>query len=477
MNLRTLSPTQLREIVAIGNFEQLLDVLEDQQIEFKTTPYFLESDKGKHELAKDISGMLNAGGGLIVLGIKTRKDATAFADVADSVIPFERSLIDPDQVRKIWRSLIYPALPQIEISWHEGANSPGRGIVMISVPPPVSSDQPYLMIKALDDSDKLRGSLFGYFRRQTTDVDNLSAQQMHLWLREGARAGEIRSQYDSIVELLHRLDQDHTKQMQADRQSRGMRFASLRDDAVKAFAMTGGPLLFLASDAQQPTEINQIFRSEWSPVVQLVDAPKQIRHGGWDLNMDGRSEIVRGDLRRKAKPGYKVLQVSRDGNIIFISRADERFLCWGSKQRGEGVLAINPLALAEVVYNFVVFSEQVFNFADPTPSHVRYYLHMQRMQDEAGLATLRPERVGQYDHWSMIPRVAPNPYFATDTTQPVGASAGKIAFELVREVYIWFGIPVDQIPYALVDTNGGVIDQNTIWGSGAESERGTGFHQ
>lgn len=220
------------------------------------------------------------------------------------------------------------------------------------------------------------------------------------------------------------------------------------------------PQLFLAADPQALVEVQGLFRSQDAEVVRLLESPDQLRRGGWDLSIAGQTEIIRGQLRRKNRSGYKVLQASREGNIMFLARGDEEFLCWASKQRGEGHLAINPIALAEVVYNFVVFSQKVLQFAEPLPASVRFYLQLQNMRDDAGLATLRPDRVGPGTLPMSQAYVAPGPDFATETEYPLNQVAASVAFTLIKELYLWFGIPVDNIPYADVDA--GVIDKKTI---------------
>jgi len=65
----------IHEILAEGTFDRLMGIAEDEQLDFKRSPYQLAEDRQKMELAKDISALANAGGGLILIGIETRQDA------------------------------------------------------------------------------------------------------------------------------------------------------------------------------------------------------------------------------------------------------------------------------------------------------------------------------------------------------------------------------------------------------------------
>jgi predicted HTH transcriptional regulator len=51
-----------------GAFEELKGAVETAEFEFKQYPYRLEEENQKREFAKDVSGLANAGGGVILLG-------------------------------------------------------------------------------------------------------------------------------------------------------------------------------------------------------------------------------------------------------------------------------------------------------------------------------------------------------------------------------------------------------------------------
>jgi predicted HTH transcriptional regulator len=65
---------------ASGDFNQFIDAPEGLEIEFKGEPYRLEQDSQKFELAKDVSALANAAGGLIVIGARTQRDDQVAVD-------------------------------------------------------------------------------------------------------------------------------------------------------------------------------------------------------------------------------------------------------------------------------------------------------------------------------------------------------------------------------------------------------------
>ena len=66
-----LSQAELLLLLADGKFDALIGEFESEWLECKSSPYQLEHDGQKLELAKDISGLANAEGGVLLLGFST----------------------------------------------------------------------------------------------------------------------------------------------------------------------------------------------------------------------------------------------------------------------------------------------------------------------------------------------------------------------------------------------------------------------
>jgi len=112
---KLLSPEEVTTILQSGDFNALLRAMEDHQLECKNSPYRLDEESEKFELAKDVSAMANVSGGVVLIGVRTRKDATLSADVVCSVSPFEESQTNIKQYLDVLREWCYPPLNTVDI--------------------------------------------------------------------------------------------------------------------------------------------------------------------------------------------------------------------------------------------------------------------------------------------------------------------------------------------------------------------------
>ncbi|MFB7375899.1 hypothetical protein [Kitasatospora purpeofusca] len=121
----------------------LLGFPECRWLDAKGAPYELKSPSAVEELAKDIASFANSTeGGVIVLGIGTRLENGQ--EILDRLLPFDRSSVDLDEMRKLLRERITPAPRNVSIEWIEHGG-PGQGIVFIDVPPQAVGNLPHVV--------------------------------------------------------------------------------------------------------------------------------------------------------------------------------------------------------------------------------------------------------------------------------------------------------------------------------------------
>jgi Putative DNA-binding domain len=102
---------------------------EDAELDYKRTNEYITGHDGAEELAKDVSGMANARGGLIIIGIDEDEQACA-----REVTPVKVAGGITDQMHQIIRSRVIPYPNGISVRAVEDPGNPGTGFYLITVP-------------------------------------------------------------------------------------------------------------------------------------------------------------------------------------------------------------------------------------------------------------------------------------------------------------------------------------------------------
>lgn len=94
---KQLDTSQIVTILKSGDFDELVGTVEDDHFECKAEPYRIEDEHQKFELAKDVSALANAQGGIILIGVQTERDSTRATDVISKVRPFGDTVRRPSR--------------------------------------------------------------------------------------------------------------------------------------------------------------------------------------------------------------------------------------------------------------------------------------------------------------------------------------------------------------------------------------------
>ena len=445
----TLRPDEILEVLAGGMFDALLGTSEHDAVECKAAPYRINEERERSELAKDVSGLANASGGLILIGVGTRREEATREDIIRSVSPFARNLIDVEQYHQILASIVYPPLQNVQFRWFDSGFGDGRGTIAAVVPPQPA--KPYLVATTFNEAGRRVEALVGYFERRRAGVEHMSVQRLQTLLRDGSRFDEmLRDRLDDIERLIMRRNQDVGQNAVPPIPVRE-RIA----ETVTAAQLPRGPVYVLAASPDVPLALRGFERRN-SDLAQLVAEPPRIRPHGFDLGAEREAHLVRGELLRSRLPGWKTLDVWRDGFVVFAAAGNEDFLCWG--RRG---LRINPLVLAETCYLFAELARSVFGLAEVVPQTVDFRLEIHDAIGEVGTLALPTFQLG-----ALRGEVQQQPAPQSDREFVVrhahDVPPGVIAFTLIRELYLWFGYRQEEMPY--IRTQDGVteIDRNTF---------------
>ncbi len=200
-----LNPEEVKAILESGNLDELVGAVEDEHLECKGALYQLKHDHHKQELAKDVSGLANADGGVILIGVRTQKDPKHFGDEISEVSTFPRVLFMSKQYHDILENWIYPRLQQVKIQWFPSTTNPEKGIGAIFIQTQGSSRRPFLVTRTIDDKGKRVEVVFGYFERRQDNVDPMSVQELHRMVRDGVRNELAGRQFEDIQGTLQHI--------------------------------------------------------------------------------------------------------------------------------------------------------------------------------------------------------------------------------------------------------------------------------
>lgn len=457
-----MTPDEARAILRSGNFAGLIGVIETDQLEAKSEPY-PDTNLGHFELAKDVSALANARGGIIIIGVRTERFPERQADEITEVRLVPRGLINVEQYLALIRGWIHPPPQNVEVEWFPSQNDAKRGLVGIFLPAQVREEWPRLIGNYVDaESGRIRGIVFGYAERIAAGVESLTLHDLYGLIRDGRRFAEFGSRLDRIEDALRARPARGNDDSPAPVQS----FDARRDDSIRAAGLDGNPTVVLAAIPSRTVEIPGMFRGAGSPVHELLHQPPELRDGSFHL-AGPAPQIVNENAQRSLGHGV-VLELWSDGTLIGGGDASD-FLCWGTRGQ-DGTLRINTLALVEVTYLFVELARRLYALMSPPEPQfaVTFRLSLHRMVGGGRRAFLNPwPRRSAGFQFGMDARESPGTDHEFETrVEGRDFNAGRVTYELIRRVYRWFGFNDEQVPYVTAEPEP-AIDPDRIREDGA----------
>lgn len=471
---RTLTTEEIRAILKSGDFDRLLDSIEHPESECKRQPYRLEDESQKRELAKDVSAFLNAAGGLILIGTETSRELMTARDVIAAIRPFSRTHLNVEQYRHVVASWIYPPA-EITVEWYPSKAHPEQGIAAITVPEAPNESRPFLVRKPITDGGRTSEIVFGYIERRRDSAIPFTIELLHAWLRDGRRferligqeferlRADLQSSLPIIPPQVPPQIPSHVSPTSLVFYTPEQERARRVDEALISIALSQRPAIVLTATPLHQVVIPSLFASRNASVVRLLEHPPQLRPSGFDLETGESARIVRGVMRRAVSIGDKLLELWRDGMLLFIGSGEDNFLSWARRRPGDP-LRINPLVLTESTFLFLELFRQLGQFMEPRPTKIEFELRLCNFPAGEKGAGIIPARVD-----------SPAWRFGTDRREVPAANMsgrvtregdlldpGSVGFDLIKQVYAWFGIEEDQIPYTTESKGHRVIDVPSI---------------
>ncbi len=443
----------LKKIVATPDFNALIGEAENQFFDCKLSPYQLQTNSGKRELAKDVSSFANALGGFIFVGIKTKKDALRFGDEIEAINPFEDKLFNKQSYLDIIKDWIYPNINDLKIEWFI-INAPDRGVVVIVIPPQGDSAKPFLIKNVLDGEKEIEIA-FGYAERKGDVSSPTSLINLQTMLRSGLNYDRQIAQRFDILETLVRqghqylAGEDKLEDEIGERIEYSLKYENMHER--KVFVLSAFP--------NASGDLKTIFDKNLKSIRSLLEQPNTLRRHGWSLDTLTPSQIIGGEIVRVTNGKRKVIDLYRDGVLVFGSLADANFLGWG--KNGD---LIHSLALIEATYNFVNFYGSVLDDFMEKPEQISIRFDFKNMHQEPKTYLAPYEHTSIQQITSGLMQYAPDDNISK-TTGPFKTNIfepTQVAYEVVRKIYLYFGLEEDKIPYVKEKDGVKIIDIEKI---------------
>jgi hypothetical protein len=190
---------QIQEILSRGEFDEFKGALENEFFEAKSEPWDLLSERGRFDLAKDVSSLANGHGGIIIVGASTSPSPTYQRREIVEVRRIPQAHTPNEQYWQIVGEWIYPVPFGVDFRWHPDPSNSTVGLISVPVPNYDDELRPFLVARYLpDEGDRIK-SVFGLFQRLGPTTKPIPLHELHAFLREGRRLDAIHQKLDTII--------------------------------------------------------------------------------------------------------------------------------------------------------------------------------------------------------------------------------------------------------------------------------------
>lgn len=209
------------------------------------------------------------------------------------------------------------------------------------------------------------------------------------------------------------------------------------------------------------SELRTLFVGTNDSIRRRLEKPPTLRYAGFDLETGDQAQSIGGEKVRVANGDRKILELYRDGTFVFVCRADDWFLAWASPK---GEQRLNPLALVESMYSFTDFYRHVIGDLKKAPTEIHFRVDLRNLHERGVKTTLAPHAASSAaQRFGIDLREAPENDKTFAKSFPANTYDPAIAtYELVREIYIWFGVYENEIPYVKSEGDAQMIDVEVI---------------
>lgn len=212
------------------------------------------------------------------------------------------------------------------------------------------------------------------------------------------------------------------------------------------------------------------------PVRGLLEKPGELRYAGWDMQTLDQARIVKGEYLEVKLAEYKTVQLYEDGMLFAKVSADGNFLGWAGSNDKPFVESprLNPLALIEFTYSFVSLYSRIIEYLKPPPQKYTLHVSIRRTTFDGKKLYLNPYGV---ETWARL--MNRTRYEAPDDSadfdievdsSTLKENVARAAYLFVEKIYLWFGVPTNEIPYTTGSDSSKALDVELIKRGGKQAQ-------
>jgi len=185
------SPDSVLDVLRVGRVAVLIGQYESRWLEAKTAAYDLNSEAEAIEFAQDVTRFANSEhGGLLVLGLRTKKDG-----VGDRLVAVRPLSSRPPVARymNVLDRRVFPPIDGLQVEAVPASPTDSGHLLVVHVPTQPEESKPFLVTGAIV-SGKVEGAFISIVRRREEYSIPISAPSIHSLLAVGRallRRGEL----------------------------------------------------------------------------------------------------------------------------------------------------------------------------------------------------------------------------------------------------------------------------------------------
>lgn len=422
--------------ITIGELRQLVEdnVAEDSRLDFKREGY-PQTPGGTKELLKDITAFANADGGYIILGVEENEQsrAIAFSNIQDADAK-RQSIIDRCLSR------IEPRLRELNIGLFD---IDGNSVLVVRVPE--SDQKPHCTKPDAEHHSFWRRYEDGNKLMTTAEIrECFEGDRVERMLAEIRRElGVVRREHVVARESSQEINEDNLLQLQSD--------DVFLQHMEERFQSTVGTHPFYRLWAC-PIPVNQLqLREHRDQLIELLSNPPHLRPHGWDLTPITTIHQTSIGLATEVT-NFHHLELLWNGYLEFRTSADDDSFHWNQATLRQRTFDdMYPYAIVEPVPNLILLTQEICRIAEYS-GHIRFGLGLYNIRGKL-LVPGPPDSHGYMIERHLIQTAHTSRAFSDEHLRvpPVTIQAetlpGRLAWQLVKEVYYRFGYPDEAIPF------------------------------